>query len=130
MKSIPCQSTSFMLSQSFRNGLKSVHRSESRTWPVWGIGKSSRKNIHCTLLVPICSSRKEDYDGILVCNSILPLDRVREHVKQKLCDVTSPVLRDPPRDYSYLCRESTLLSTLCPYRGCRVTGVFQSVPPS
>ena len=32
----------------------------------------------------------------------------------------------PPWDYSYSCRDSTLLSTLCPYHGRRVTGVFQS----
>ena len=51
MKSIPCQSTSFML----------------HVGPIWGIGKSSRKNTYCTLLVPICSSHKGEYDGILVC---------------------------------------------------------------
>ena len=58
MKSIPCRSTSFMLSQSFWDGLKSVYRSESGRWTIWGIGKSSRKNIYCTHLVPICSSHK------------------------------------------------------------------------
>ena len=56
-----------MLSQSFRNGLKSVHRSESGTWN-W---KVIKKNIYCTLLVPICSSHKEEYDGILVCTPIV-----------------------------------------------------------
>ena len=71
MKSIPCQSASFMLSRSFQNGLKSVDRSESGTWPIWGIGKSSRKNTYCTLLVPIFSSRKGEYDGILVCTPIV-----------------------------------------------------------
>ena len=29
------------------------------------------KNIYCTLLVPICSSRKEEYDGILVYTPIV-----------------------------------------------------------
>ena len=71
MKSIPCRSTSFMLSQSFRDGLKSVYRSKSGRWTIWGIGKSSRKNIYCTHLVPICSSRKGEYDGILVCTLIV-----------------------------------------------------------
>ena len=71
MKSIPCQSTSFMLSHSFWNELKSVDRSKSGTWPIWGIGKSSRKNTYCTLLVPICSSCKGEYDGILVCTQIV-----------------------------------------------------------
>ena len=70
MKSIPCRSTSFVLSQSFRDGLKSVYCSEGR-WTIWGIGKSSRKNIYCTHLVPICSSRQGEYDGILVCTLIV-----------------------------------------------------------
>ena len=44
------------------------------------IGKSSRKNIYCTHLVPICSSRKGEYDGILVCTlipTIFPRRQIR-----------------------------------------------------
>ena len=65
---------------------------------------------------------------LYIDNSILLLDRVREHVKQKLCYESR--VAGPPQDYSYSCRDSTLLSTLCPYHRRRVTGVFQSVPPS
>ena len=54
----------------------------------------SRKNIYCTHLVPICSSRKVEYDGILVCTLILNRDK-------KL--------------YIYICTKADLIQSVDPY---------------
>ena len=70
MKSIPCQSTSFMLSRCFRDGRKSESIAPK---PVWG--HQEKILTYCTLLVPICSSRKGEYDGILVCTPIVNIDK-------------------------------------------------------
>ena len=60
---------------------------------------------YCTLLVPICSSRKGEYDGILVCTPIVNIDKSYTPIICTKADLNQSV---DPYMIRYWCRKTRL----------------------